>query len=104
MSAAEFEIQRAHQREREKIHRAAKALSDAIQGKERDMRKVWVITREYSDGSAYEVLRVVGNEARAKQDLAIVAGDHGMLYKAREVDLIEEPEGEHDAGTGRSAG
>ena len=52
----------------------------------------WVVTREYLDGSGYEVLRVHLDETRAHQDLALVAGDHGLTYKVHVVPVFVEKE------------
>lgn len=56
---------------------------------------VFVVTREHSDHSGYEVLRVTMTRARANEDLALVVGDHGMTYRIHEVELIIGPQQHH---------
>lgn len=48
----------------------------------------YVVTREYSDGSTYEILRVYTNEERAKLDVELVKGDHGMIYKIHAIQFL----------------
>jgi hypothetical protein len=49
---------------------------------------VYVLTREHSDLSGYEVLRVFVDENRANEDLELVKNDHGMKYRVHAVMML----------------
>lgn len=53
-------------------------------------RKAWVLTSEYSDHSAYTVVRTYLDKDRADADHALVKDDHCLEWKLHEVPLFGE--------------
>lgn len=46
---------------------------------------VTVLTARYSDGSGFRVVRVYGDEQRAREDLALVKNDCAEVYELHDV-------------------
>lgn len=55
---------------------------------------MWVLTKQYHDGSGFYVVRVYGSKERAEEDVRLVQDDSGFLWKLHEVPVFDtDPEG-----------